>query len=376
VRIALVTEIAAPFRIPLFNALAARPGVELDVLFLSERDPRREYPFYRDELRFRWRVLPGVEARRGLRWVVLSGGLGRELRRAAPSLVVVGGWNQPAFLRSLRWARRHGVASAVWVESTARDERSGSRGLASVRHWALSAASAAIVPGRAAAEYVTSLGVAADRVQIAPNAVDLELFAERVAAERARREELRRELGLEGCVVLCVSRLSREKGVDVLARAAHGLPGTQLVLAGDGPERRAVEAAAPPGTRFLGHVERDDLPRWYAAADVFVMPSRSETWGMAMNEAAAAGLPIVASEAPGASYDLVEEGVNGFRVPVEDSAALHDALARVAADPAWRDRARARTLDLAAGYTPQAWASAVEALARRLSEHRRDARSP
>ena len=107
----------------------------------------------------------------------------------------------------------------------------------------------------------------------------------------------------------------------------------------------------------------DELPEWYAAADCFVMPSRSETWGMAMNEAAAAGLPLVASEAPGAGYDLIDDGVNGFRVPVEDVEALRAALVRVATDESFRERARPRTLELARGYTPEAWAESVVRLA-------------
>ena len=59
----------------------------------------------------------------------------------------------------------------------------------------------------------------------------------------------------------------------------------------------------------------------------------------------------------------LEDGVNGYRVPVEDVGALHDALVNAATDPAWRDRARARTLELARGYTPEAWAQAVANLA-------------
>jgi glycosyltransferase involved in cell wall biosynthesis len=94
------------------------------------------------------------------------------------------------------------------------------------------------------------------------------------------------------------------------------------------------------------------------------MPSRSETWGMAMQEAAAAGLPLIATEAPGAGYDLIEPGVNGFRVPVEDVEALRTVLVRVAEDPDWRTAAGARTSQLAAGFTPEEWGAAVAALAR------------
>ena len=159
-----------------------------------------------------------------------------------------------------------------------------------------------------------------------------------------------------------MSRLSREKGVDVLVRAMDGVD-ARLLVVGDGPDDGLVRSLAPPNVSFAGRVPRDELQALYAQSDVFVMPSRSETWGMAMQEAAAVGLPLIATDAPGAAHDLIEDGVNGYRVPVEDVGALHDALVKAAADPAWRDRAGARTLELAGGYTPEAWARAVANLA-------------
>jgi glycosyltransferase involved in cell wall biosynthesis len=363
--ILLLKDIVSPYRIPLFNELATRDGIDLRVVLLSRTDPRRDYPFYERELRFDWRILPGVELRRGLRWVVFSRGIGRELGRLRPDVLIVGGWVQPAFWQAILWARRTRVPLALWVESTARDERSGGRTREAAKRFAVRSAAAFLVPGRASAEYLRSLGADPERIVVAPNAVDLTIFEGRVAEARARRDELRRERALDGCVFLCVSRLSREKGVDVLASAFDGVPG-QLVLVGDGPEETLVRSLAPAHSRLVGRLERDALPEWYASADCFVMPSRSETWGMAMNEAAAAGLPLVASVAAGAGHDLIEEGVNGFRVPVEDVGALRAALTRVAVDHAWRARAGERTLELARGSTPAAWADAVANLARTL----------
>jgi glycosyltransferase involved in cell wall biosynthesis len=357
-RIALLTEIPAPFRLPLFAALAAKPGVELHVLFLAANDPRRSYPSY--ERAFESEVLRGKDALVGRHWIVLNGGVLGRLRRLRPDVVIVGGWNQPAFWQAAFYTRVARTPLVVWVESTARDERSG-RGPVEVAKRALVRSVAAfLVPGRAAAEYVRSLG--AKEVAVAPNAVDLDVFGRRAG----HRAELRAQLGLDGVTFLCVSRLSPEKGVDVLVRAFDGVPG-RLAVVGDGPDRERVAALAGPSVRLLGRIERDELVDWYAAADAFVMPSRSETWGMSMQEAAAAGLPLVASEAPGAGYDLIEEGVNGFRVPVEDVEALRRALTRVATDEAFRERARPRTLELARGYTPEAWAEAVAQLARRVT---------
>ncbi|HEX6701964.1 MAG TPA: glycosyltransferase family 4 protein [Gaiellaceae bacterium] len=354
-RIALLTEIPAPFRIPLFDALAAQPNVDLRVLFLAENDPRRDYP--RLEHAFASEILPGRDFSARGRWTVVNAGVLGRLRRFRPDVVLVGGWNQPAFWQAAAWARAARRPLVVWVESTARDERSGAAPLELAKRAILRSAAGFVVPGRAAAEYVTTLGARPEQIAVAPNAVDLTLF------ERAPpREEARAGLGLRGCTFLCVSRLSPEKGVDVLVRAFDGVPG-ELVLVGDGPDRERVAALAGDRVRLLGRIEPDELLRWYAAADAYVMPSRSETWGMAMQEAAAAGLPLIASEAPGAGYDLIEEGVNGYRVPVEDVEALRETLTRVAGDGEWRAAARRRTRELATTYTPEAWAESVTRVA-------------
>src|SRR5207237_2878119 len=200
-----------------------------------------------------------------------------------PDVARVGGWNQPACCQPLPYARAVRIPLVVWVESTARDERRGRRPAELAKRAIVRSAAGFLVPGRAAAEYVRAVG--AEQVAVAPDAVDLGVFGERVAEARERRDELRAELGLDGVTFLCVSRHSPEKGVDVLVRAFDGVPG-ELVVVGEGPDRDEVERLAGPRVRILGRIERDDLVRWYAAADAFVMPSRSETWGMAMQEAA------------------------------------------------------------------------------------------
>lgn len=338
-RLALVTEIPAPFRIPLWNALAER--VELRVLLLAERDPRRAYELHRDEWRFDSHVLPGRDLQLGGRWLVLNNGVRRELRGA--DAVMIGGWNQPALLR----AARAEIPYALWVESTARDERSGR--LEWLKRRLLASAAGVLVPGTAAREYVLGLGVDPASIVVAPNAFDLTAFTE--AVERARASH--------APTVLTVARLSPEKDVPTLLRAVEGLE-AELVVVGDGPQEVKLREAAPANTRFVGRATRDELPRWYANADVFALTSRSETWGMALSEAAAAGLPLVATEAVGGAWDLIEEGVNGYRVPVGDTAALREALGKVLADAEWRDHAARRSRELAAQATPERWAEAVE----------------
>jgi glycosyltransferase involved in cell wall biosynthesis len=355
-KLALLTEIPAPFRIPLFNALAAHDGVDLRVLFLAAADPRRaHYELHADEFRFDWRVLRGWQLRRGARWVVLNRGVVRELRRFGPDGVGVGGWNQPAFWQALAYAKARRIPLLVWVESTSRDARSQAAPLELAKRALIRAASGFFVPGRASADYLRSLGVSDDRIGVAPNAVDAAIFGA-AAGHRDR----------DGCRFLYVGRLDREKGVDVLLRAFHRVPG-ELVIVGGGREEPALRAHASERVRFVGQLDRDDVVPYYAAADVFVLPSRSEPWGMVLNEAAAAGLPLVATDGVGAAHELIEHGVNGFRVPDGDEEALAEALRLLAEDREFRRRAGERSRELVRRFTPEAWAAGVVQLARRYS---------
>ena len=340
-RVALLTEIPAPYRIPLFNALAEH--VDLRVVFLRERNPDRPFGLHRDELRFDWDVLPGLDVTVGGRWIVLNASVARRLRRT--DVVILGGWNQPAFLEAAVYARMRRIPTFFWVESTGHDARSGR--MERAKRALLDAADGFIVPGVAAREYLEGLGVPSRRITTAPNAVDPAIFG---SATRLRKNG--------PCRIVAVARLSPEKGVDVLVRAVDGLP-AEVVVAGSGPEEDRLRRLAGPNVTFLGNVERDELPQIYADADVAVVPSRSEPWGMALNEAALAGLPLIASSVVGGSRDLIEEGVNGFCVAPDDPRALREAILRLVGDETFRQAAGERSRELGTTFTPHGWAIAV-----------------
>jgi len=348
-RVALLTEIPAPYRIPLFNALAKR--VALRVLFLRARHPERHYELHGEEIRFAWKVLRGFSFSLRKHWIVVNPGVRRELRNV--DAVVLGGWNQPAFWDALLCAHRRRVPTIVWTESTRMDERSGRHEL--FKRLLLPGVDAFVVPGTAALEYLVSLGVPPDRITIAPNAVDPSIFGR---AERSRSDGT--------CRVLAVARLSPEKGLDLLLEATRDLP-VEVFIAGTGPEEARLRALAGPNVTFLGNVERDALPALYADADIAVVPSRSDTWGMVLNEAALSGLPLISTTAPGGAQELVEHGVNGFVVPREDARAVRDAIVRLAEDDAFRRAAGARSREIGARFTPDAWADTIAAVAERVT---------
>ena len=179
-------------------------------------------------------------------------------------------------------------------------------------------------------------------------------------------EEIRRELGISGPLVLCVGRLHPQKGLDILVDAAAQLDGTAtpfVVIAGEGPERprleRAISETSAP-VRLLGR--RDDVPDLLAAADVVVLPSRWEGSPLAAHEALLAGKPLVASSVGGLPHLLGEDGA--VFVPPEDPAALAAALDALLGDPQRRARQAA-----AGRARAVAWPTAATAVESVLELH-------
>jgi glycosyltransferase involved in cell wall biosynthesis len=167
------------------------------------------------------------------------------------------------------------------------------------------------------------VGIRADW-RVIPNGVDLQRLRE---VSRDERAAARIRLNLhDSRLVVCVGRLSRQKGQDVLLDAwpsvLERVPAAELVLVGDGPEEDRLRSCAGPGVRFAGR--RDDVASWLAAADVVAVPSRWEGMSIAMLEAMARGRSIVATDVPGAREALGADA--GAIVPVGEPRALADAL--------------------------------------------------
>ncbi|MBI4571470.1 MAG: glycosyltransferase, partial [Chloroflexi bacterium] len=178
-------------------------------------------------------------------------------------------------------------------------------------------------------------------------------------------------------VVGAVARLSIEKGLDVLLRAAAklvtgGLP-LRVVLAGDGPRRRQLERLAArlgiaARVEFLGEVPHERVPEVLAGFDIFALPSRAEGFGVAALEAQAMELPVAGSDVHGIP-DTVEDGRTGLLVPPGDVDALAAAIARLAGDAALRaEMGRAGRAIVQRRYRWEENAAQMERLYRHLLE--------
>jgi glycosyltransferase involved in cell wall biosynthesis len=133
--------------------------------------------------------------------------------------------------------------------------------------------------------------------------------------------------------------------VDVLLDAFAQVERGELAIAGEGPLAERVKAARATDARIemLGHLDRAKLQDAYAGADVLVLPSLYDVWGLVVNEALARGLLIITTDQVGAADDLVEHGVNGVIVPAGSVSALADAM-RVVGEWSSERRAAAQAL--------------------------------
>ncbi len=368
-RLVILTEIISPYRIPLFNELARRPGIELHVIFLAETDPDlRQWRVYKDEIKFSYQVLTSWRKRFAGHNLLLNRGVGRALMAATPDAILCGGYNYVASWQALRWARRRGTPFLLWSESNLQDLRRNLAIVEFLKEQFLSRCSGFIVPGRTARAYLRAHNIEDGAIYTAPNAVDNELFS--AAAEVAHREATvrRRELQVPERYFLFVGRLVPEKGVFDLLAAYAKLESTVrgdvgLVFAGDGVCRRQLEERASsisPGViRFAGFAQRDQLASYYALACALILPTYTDPWGLVVNEAMACGLPVILTPAAGCAVDLVREGWNGMLIPPHDVPSLASAMDNLARQPDLCATMGANSAQHISRYSAREWANGI-----------------
>lgn len=212
------------------------------------------------------------------------------------------------------------------------------------------------------ANLLSAIGVDAHHVDVLPGGVDAAAFAPRLLD----KSRLRSDLGLPQTapVLLTACRLVPKKGLSILFDAFRRLRsqhcGAHLVVAGDGPHRASMQALTRSmglvdSIQFVGKVPHGSMPRWFWAADIFVLASREhvhrgsglrdvETMGRVLCEANAAGIPVVATRTGGVPC-VVRDDHNGLLVPPDDPEALANAISRIECDASLAARLRARGLE-------------------------------
>jgi glycosyltransferase involved in cell wall biosynthesis len=330
-RVAILHNIVAPYRFPLFNALA-KQDLDLTVLFLAAGAKNRKWDLsqYRQQIKFTYKVLPNFRLVLPLKdytEYIINPTIFFELQKY--DLVITAGWLDFSCQMTYILKKFYGYRCILWSEST-QYETSWQRSLTlPFVRWIVGMADTYIAIGKRSREYLVKLGANSKEVFTAISTVDVAHFAKESRLKEQARQHLKQKLGIpkNNKVLLYVGQFIERKNVKVLFKALELLPKNfTLLLVGYGPLEESYREYAATHRQtsicIVPHQEVNYLPHYYGIADVFVLPSLEETWGLVVNEAAAAGLPVIVSDTAGSAGDLVVPGKNGFTFDPKDVRAL------------------------------------------------------
>jgi len=351
-QVLLLTNVPTPTRFPVFESLTEQ--VDLTVYFCQGYDPARVWRVKPQSERVRYEILAartlplpgGVE-------IVWNPGLWAGLRHS-PFDVYIAGENFntfPSVLTVWRAAQHWNKPFALWSEAIDSVYASGNWVSNLYRRWLYQRTDAFIAYGERAKTFLARRGASPERIVLGLQVIPAEQLPTPTIDKAG--------LGLEGkTVVLSICYLAPRKGVKYLVSAFQAIAGETDVLAlvGSGPEEAALRQMSRDDARILfpGYQDGTDKSNWLAAADVFVLPTLHDPWGVAVNEAMAFGLPIITTDAAGCAPDIVRDQENGFVVPAGNASALSVALDRLLKDADLRRQMGQRSRALIADYTTEA----------------------
>ena len=337
--VSVYTNIPTPYQADFFDALSAY--VNLTVIYYAHSERGRHWAV--DDRRKAYRVVylqDSSFARLIQRWVRdyhFSWSIVNTVFRDPSDYVLVSGayWTPNAVFAMLLARCRHKTV-AFFGERLAGSPTTGWKaGLKRAFLWPMrSTCSRVFAIGQEAARTYADWGINASKT-VMPYTVDTSRFANNRTPSSSPQPLF---------VFLSVGSLTHRKGMDILIRAMRALDQqtyghVRLRIVGDGIERAALEqlAGTDPRIEWAGFVGTDALPDYFMAADAFVLASRYDGWGVVINEAIAAGLPVISSNTVGAARAWIEDGVNGFLCPPNDVDAFAKAMRRLVDEPVMRE---------------------------------------
>lgn len=356
-KIAIIAPTCFYYQAPLFRTLAADDRIDLSVYFCTEEgssgsDARSVYGS-NESWASEEELLEGYRSKfltnhipQGSYLKSLVGlanlGIWDELNRNRPDAVVVMSWMNPTWWLTYLACWKFDVPMLLMTDANVQAEQ-----LKSFWKWGLKrfflgkllfpTTAGFLCAGTSNRELYAEFGVPESKLFPFAYSWGYSTLIDNSERLRKQKLELRKEYGLpeDAIIVLYCGRFSEEKGTVELISAYKTVPSTKkaLVLVGDGRLRSRMEGLMDENDRssvyFMGFHNRDKIGEFYAMADILVLPSRTETWGMVVNEGLCFSLPVVVSDQVGAGTDLVVDGKNGIVFPTGDIKELSKGISKL-----------------------------------------------
>jgi len=359
----LLTEIIAPYRIPVFNKIAELYNGEFLVIFLAKTVVGRSWKIDTEKIHFNYEVAKGFVFKRlnsDFFPYLFNPFVFLRLIKLSPDVIIVGSYQHPTYFLALFYAKLFKKKFILWCESHGYGITKYNCITNSLKKFFIRKCDGYIVPGEAAYEYILSFGVKSDRIWKAPNAIDNDFFTQTCDKYRDRKEAFKQSKNYPDKIVLYVGRLIDQKGIWDLLKSFRVLSeeylniGLILIGTGKGKEqyRKFCKTNNMKNVFYEGFVQQEQLPVYYAVADVFVLPAHSDPWGLVLNEAMSCGLPVISSDVAGATFDLIYPGVNGYIFRRGDVEELTNYLKDILSDEEKRIRMGQSSSDIISDYSP------------------------
>ena len=367
-KISCIEPVLAPYSIPRFTALQAlRRDDTVELMALGATERIHEWQVRKADLGFDYvEAFPG-ETIDQIDSKALAARVTRWLDDSDPHVVLITGYYYAAMRTAARWAKRHRRVSIFLGDSHWEDRprtaiKESLKGWWVRRHY-----DAAFAAGEQTAAYLVRMGFPREWIWTGYDVVDNQAFADGAAAARSQGDSLRSRLGLPECYFLFVGRFSPEKNVIGMLEAyatyrqAAGLRAWGLVMVGGGPQEPMLRTRAQElrDVVFAGFQQVDAVPAYYGLASCLVLPSVSETWGLVVNEAMAAGLPVLVSHRCGCVPELVRPGVNGYVCDPFNIDSMARLMGVMSSDTADVSKMGEASRQIVALYTPETWAQTL-----------------
>ena len=306
----------------------------------------------------------------GLSSLAIRRSIRNSISNLKPGVVCLNGWGMRGSIETLKECLRLGIPTVLMSESTTGD-KPRAQWREKIKRRIVRTCSAALVGGRPHVEYVSALGIPRDRIFMGYNVVDNQHFWQGTIDAHANEQVIRKSLELPNNYFLACSRFGEKKNLFRLMKAysayklAMGRKAWKLIVLGDGELKNQLfsarsHLALSEDVIFPGFKHYDELPMYYAFAGAFVHASTSEPWGLVVNEAMAASLPVLVSNRCGCAPELVRDGQNGWTFDPIDVEALTNLLIRMSESTIVERLSMGRaSREIIGGWTPHTFANSL-----------------
>ena len=392
-RLAVVNSHPIQYFAPLYAYLSRDPALQVTALYCSDFSLRGAIdPGFKQAVTWDVNLLTGYRAiflgERAKRrtpagfWSLICPEAWAEIRDGNYDAVLVHGYGYAVSVLALLAAKTKGLPVLMRSETHLGLQRKGWK--RRIRDSVLSVAyrfvDGFLAIGTANRAYYRALGVPDNKIFDVPYTVDNDRFIAAAALAPQERAEIRKKYGLpvDRSVVLYASKFMRRKHPDDVIRAIarlrdNGRTAT-LFMVGTGEMehelRDLASSLAMGNVIFGGFINQAELPKVYAASDIFVLPSENEPWGLVVNEVMCAGIPVVVSDEVGCVPDLVKDGVNGYHMNAGNIGSLAMALEKLLADESLRRHMGVASLSIISGWSYEKCRQGITAALRQCVQKR------